>query len=462
MSCGCETKCFTITWKIENFSTFSSAEHDDDITSPVWKTETTEDYAWWRFLLFPSRLDLKFALIGFKREMKEKVCKYEMSVLTSSGEVKLRQELCDDRYCCSYKIEKNKIFGETSDSFLLDGTLTLYCRIWLQKLKPGLCFLRTALHEVNVSWIIEGVNLNPGSIKRSLHEQEKMLLTTCLYKYTTKYKAFTSTHKVRIELLPYYGKWSTFISCHLHNDIAEVISRYYFYPAVGWEWDIRIDPEECPDGNLRLEFKCLIAVDEEHPTPPDAAVGSSSSLSRDLLQLYRKKTFSDLTLNTDEDTSLSAHKNILAARSGVFEAMFERDQTVEGRSGVVDIDDVDSETMDRLLVYLYSDSLEKELRWEQASALYYAADKYAVLPLKQECAQVLMVAMTAANVCDVLVLADRHSDEQLMSCAVDFLRYNQEVFSSPAWENLEKSNSINHLRLTTKVLRQILLQKDKK
>ncbi|KAG8183886.1 hypothetical protein JTE90_009942 [Oedothorax gibbosus] len=458
MSFGCETKCFTITWKIENFSTFSSENRS--IRSPVWKTEMTEVSAWWRFLLKPTNLDLGFALIGFKREMKEKDYKYEMSVLTSSGEIKLRQKLCDDlnRYCCFYKIEKNKIFGETSDSFLLQGALTLCCRIWQQKLKPGLCFLRTALHEVNFSWIIEGFSLDSDSIKRSLHEQEKFLLDTILYKYTTE----EGTHQVRIELLPDYGKWSTFISCKIDDDIAEVISRKFVYPAVGWEWDIRIDPEECPDGHLRLEFKCLIAVDEEHPTPPDAAVGSSSSLSRDLLQLYRKKTFSDVIVNTDEDTSLSAHKNILAARSRVFEAMFERDQTVEGRSGAVAIDDVDSETMDRLLVYLYSDSLEKELRWEQASALYYAADKYAVLPLKQECAQVLMVAMTAANVCDVLVLADRHSDEQLMSCAVDFMRYHQEVFSSSAWENLEKSKSINDLRLTTKVFRQVFLQKDMK
>ncbi|KAG8183882.1 hypothetical protein JTE90_009938 [Oedothorax gibbosus] len=370
--------------------------------------------------------------------------KYEMSLLTSSGEIKLGQELCDDlnRYCCFYKIEKNKIFGETSDSFLLQGALTLCCRIWQQKLKPGLCFLRTALHEVNFSWIIEGFSLDSDSIKRSLHEQEKFLLDTILYKYTTE----EGTHRVRIELLPYYGKWSTFIRCHIDigDESGNVISSNCTRPVVSWNWDVAIHSEECPDGHLRLEFKSLIAV--EHPTPPDAAVGSSSTLSRDLLQLYRKKTFSDVTLNTDEDTSLSAHKNILAARSCVFEAMFEKDQTVEGRSGVVDIDDVDSETMDRLLVYLYSDSLEVELWWEQASALYYAADKYAILPLKQECAQVLMVAMTADNVCDVLVLADRHADEPLMSCAVDFLRYNQEVFSSPAWENLEKSNSINHLR----------------
>ncbi|KAG8176917.1 hypothetical protein JTE90_018700 [Oedothorax gibbosus] len=352
-----------------------------------------------------------------------------------------------------------KVFEEwksKAESTLLS---LLYCprvamRIWLQKLKPGRCFLRTALHEVNFSWVIEGFSPDPDSIKRSLLEQENFLLTKILHKYTTE----KSTHRVRIELHPDYGTRSTFISCHIDigDDIGEVISSNYVFPVVGWEWDVAIDPEECPDGHLRLEFKSLVAV--EHPTPPDAALGSSSTLSRDLLQLYRKKTFSDVTLNTDEATSLSAHKNILAARSRVFEAMLERDQTIEGRSGVVAIDDVDSETMDRLLVYLYSDSLEKELRWEQASALYYAADKYAILPLRRECAQVLIVAMTPDNVCDVLVLGDRHSDEPLMSCAVDFVRYNQEVLSSPVWENLEKCNA----SLTTKVLRQIFLQKVKK
>ncbi|KAG8170943.1 hypothetical protein JTE90_006937 [Oedothorax gibbosus] len=459
MSCGCETKCFTITWKIENLSTFSSAK--ESLISPVWKTETTKDYAWWRFLLNPTSLDPEFALTSFEREMKEKDYKYEMSVLTSSGEIKLRteieNEICNDRnrYCCSSKIEKNKIFGETSDSFLLQDTLTLCCRIWLQNLKPGRCFLRTALHDVNFSWVIEGFSLNSDSIKRSLHQQEKILLTTFLYKNTTK----ASTHRVRIELLPDCEKWSTFNSCHIYisDGSGQVISSKYIFPAVGWEWDVVIHPEECRKGNLHLEFKSLVAVDVVHTKPLDpVGLGSSNTLSRDLLLLYKKKAFCDVTLNT-EDTSLSAHKNILSTRSRVFEAMFERDQTVEGRSGVVEIDDVDSETMDRLLVYLYSDSLE-DLRWEQASVLYYAADKYAVIPLKRECSQVLMVGLTADNVCDALVLADRHSDEQLMSCAVDFVRYNEEVTYSPTWENFEKSNA----RLTIKVLRQIIQQKVKK
>ncbi|KAG8193870.1 hypothetical protein JTE90_011430 [Oedothorax gibbosus] len=199
-----------------------------------------------------------------------------------------------------------------------------------------------------------------------------------------------------------------------------------------------------------------------HPTSSAIAkIGGSSEavndpLRIDLLHLYRDGILSDATINT-EGKSFSAHRSILAARSPVFRAMFEKDEMSEGRSGVVDIDDVDSETVDRMLVFLYGDSLQG-LQWGEAASLYYVADKYAIQPLKQKCADILKTGLTVDNVCDALVLADTHSDEQLMKSVVDFIYDHQEVVSSPKFEQLEDIKP----RLTSKVTKELFLKIGKK
>ncbi|KAG8186994.1 hypothetical protein JTE90_005766 [Oedothorax gibbosus] len=181
----------------------------------------------------------------------------------------------------------------------------------------------------------------------------------------------------------------------------------------------------------RQELSASSQVVRETPLNPNSPTNNakqknvSGALGDDLLLLYRGSALSDATLNT-EGKSFSAHRSILAARSPVFRAMFEKDETSEVQSGVVDIDDVDSETVDRMLVYLYGDSVG-DLEWKEASTLYYAADKYEILPLREKCADFLKACLAADNACDLLVLADRHSDQELMTCVVDFILGHEEV-----------------------------------
>ncbi|GIY79265.1 hypothetical protein CEXT_711741 [Caerostris extrusa] len=55
----------------------------------------------------------------------------------------------------------------------------------------------------------------------------------------------------------------------------------------------------------------------------------------------------------------------------------------------VEIPDVDADTMRRMLQYVYTDTLE-ELKWESASMLYAAADKYELLALKDHCSTIIL------------------------------------------------------------------------
>lgn len=470
-----ETGCFTFTWKIENFSVYLS-EENRTLGSPVFKTEAN-GITWWKLDMVLDNANgdefVKFVLRRIKGEPKNDRCK--LSLFAICGEVPLNRVSSVTqpefiRFSAEYSFKRSAIFGETRHLFLPQDTLTVRCKIWQGMMKPGQRVFRTVLHRANFLWNIERFNSAQFNTS-SLYQQDSLQFAMKLS------KSGSGTHKVLVDGLQTKDGWPSFVSCRLSilGGNGYVISHNDHFPTVSKVWDIEICAESITNNTLYLQLESTVAVEmaslEQPQLPSDPAsiedinassqssetsLESSSTLSEDLLILYKDRTFSDATLRT-EDQSFAAHKSILCARSQVFRAMFESDQTTEGLSGVVNIKDLDSETLERMLVFLYSDSLE-DLQWEEASALYYAADKYAIHPLKSRCLAVLKAGLAVSNACDAVMLADQHEDEQLMRCAMDFVRDHDEVISSAEWESLEDSNP----RLTTKLIREMYLKKGKK
>ncbi|CAL1272887.1 unnamed protein product [Larinioides sclopetarius] len=108
--------------------------------------------------------------------------------------------------------------------------------------------------------------------------------------------------------------------------------------------------------------------------PESRCVSRNSTIKADLKSLYREQNLCDVTLKT-ANKIFKVHKAILACRSPVFKAMFEHDM-VENNSGIVNISDVDSKTLEHLLFFMYADQLEDEVDSKTAIQLYCAADKY--------------------------------------------------------------------------------------
>jgi len=156
-------------------------------------------------------------------------------------------------------------------------------------------------------------------------------------------------------------------------------------------------------------------------------------LSEDLGQLFDRSSFSDVTLCVGGREFL-AHKAILAARSPVFNAMFEHQMT-ESKQNRVDIQDVDHEVMREMLKFTYTGkapNLDK-----MADDLLAAADKYALERLKVMCEEALCSNLTIENVCDILVLADLHSAEQLKTHAIDFINsHATDVMETTGWRSM--------------------------
>ncbi|GIY73972.1 TD and POZ domain-containing protein 1 [Caerostris darwini] len=176
----------------------------------------------------------------------------------------------------------------------------------------------------------------------------------------------------------------------------------------------------------------------------------SSSLQDALISMYDDSILSDMELRTSTKT-FRVHKNILSARSPVFSAMFQADMK-ENAMKYVDITDLDDDTLDKMLIYIYNGIFEVH-HWESASELYQAANKYQILILKQLCSEFLASWICATNACEILMLADTHDDEELKKCAQTYILSEKEMMCSDNWkkfmnDNLQLAAEIMYLKCT--------------
>ncbi|XP_031225072.1 speckle-type POZ protein-like isoform X6 [Mastomys coucha] len=158
-------------------------------------------------------------------------------------------------------------------------------------------------------------------------------------------------------------------------------------------------------------------------------------LAEDLGNLWENTRFTDCCFFV-RGKEFKAHKSVLAARSPVFNAMFEHEMEectklipswsasllVDEASLLVnrvEINDLDPEVFKEMMRFVYTGkapNLDK-----MADNLLAAADKYALERLKVMCEEALCSNLSVENVADTLVLADLHSAEQLKAQAIDFI-----------------------------------------
>ena len=106
----------------------------------------------------------------------------------------------------------------------------------------------------------------------------------------------------------------------------------------------------------------------------------------------------------------------------------------ETRRGEVVIKDLDSDTVGKMLAYVYTGKVE-EIE-AKAAELLAAAEKYILPELKMMSEEALCRTMKIDNVLDMLVLADLHKDSNVKSVAMKFMLENALV--SQDAENLKK------------------------
>ncbi|UYV69892.1 SPOPL [Cordylochernes scorpioides] len=145
-----------------------------------------------------------------------------------------------------------------------------------------------------------------------------------------------------------------------------------------------------------------------------------SRWSEEVGSLLESPKFSDVVLKAGGCT-VQAHKNILAARSPVFAAMFEHEMK-ENRENLVEIEDMEPEVLEEMVRFIYTEQSPK--LDSMAERLLPAADKYGLERLMVMCLEFLVSHLTKVNAANVLVLADKLSNNKLKKCAIDFIIAN--------------------------------------
>lgn len=169
-------------------------------------------------------------------------------------------------------------------------------------------------------------------------------------------------------------------------------------------------------------------------TAADDSAPSLDGLSKDLGRLLDQDSSSatDVEFHCADDV-IKAHKLVVCARSPVLASMLRSDM-VEGRTGVATIEDMDAGVFRQFMKYLYCGKLD-ETTVDVEMSLYEAGSRFEVKSLTTHCARRLVRSLTVENSCEVLVLADAHSDEEFAEATLIFMVNRQVPQEFEGWED---------------------------
>ncbi|KFM62823.1 Speckle-type POZ protein-like protein, partial [Stegodyphus mimosarum] len=141
-------------------------------------------------------------------------------------------------------------------------------------------------------------------------------------------------------------------------------------------------------------------------------------LKEHLKVLLQDDNFNSITISVDGEDFL-VHQHILSFHSPVFAAMLHH-KMQECIQKCITIEDIPAHIVGEMLMYMYTGSLSK-LQLEMVMNLFVAADKYAIINLKNHCSKYLASHLTQEDVLNILVLANKHADEELKYACISFL-----------------------------------------
>ncbi|GBM77697.1 Speckle-type POZ protein B [Araneus ventricosus] len=478
----CKRKCFTFIWKLENAS-YCWQSDTECIESPSFTVDEIHETNW-KLKLYPSFQNK----IGFflERQADDKgtvAIGCELAFLSSDDTalhaLKIKnEEIGKKGYCGSNRFASwSEVFSEKISVFLPKDTLTVRCRMWKsvdEMSKDVQCFARTriSVEKRSFLWNIENFSSLKSYGKKTYemksHENGKNFMSLELF--LTGGRLCDET--VRFKMIPNYEniKKSTFqlsVVDASKNTVKFFQDEFcYRDPCGSKDFTLFCTKSELlekksiylPNDVLSLWCECAFSfgiiqqeIEKVDSDCIDIAKKKSDNrtsdkenelsvpiLINDFKSMLNNSIHYDVKLKTSSHV-FSAHKCILSVRSPVFEAMFSNDMK-EKINDCVDIEDLNDDTVLRLLRYIYSADVE-ELEWVSATQLYEAADKYEVLSLKRICSSYLRNNLCPGNACEALVLADLHQDEDLKGFVQDFiLRNGKDIINSEEWEQLMETN----------------------
>ncbi|KAF8771301.1 TD and POZ domain-containing protein 5 [Argiope bruennichi] len=448
---------FILEWKIKNFN-YCWQKKGDYLRSPSFVSDALEGTKW-NLVLFPrGRTDGNYISLNLRRDLNCNGPNIRISIEIELSSVSWVTFKSDHTMRSSATFSKGSGFGFprfqkrkdifmlNKDIFLPEDTLIICCKMWRSDSKSPMIERYLATTHITVGrmkflWTIEKFSdLQPD-------EENTFCVTSASDEKIIMFYVLTMTggqifdEILQIKLTsPLPNRYMTLL--FTKEALLEKKSHYLPNDVLTLQCECAYSTENSSEEIEKIYPGC---VDVITPTltsslySGDNCSESFAALKENLQHLYNDGFLSDVNLNTNSGT-FPAHKIILSARSPVFKAMFTNNMK-EKSSKIVDIKDLDDDTVHRMLLYIYTAKVE-DLCWESAFQLYMAADKYEILSLKTKCSAHLATNLTPNNACDVLILSDLHQDEKLKSAVQNYILKNDKVIiNSEKWERLMETNS---------------------
>ncbi|GFX41324.1 TD and POZ domain-containing protein 5 [Trichonephila clavipes] len=480
-----ENKCFTITWKIENFN-YSWQTNGECISSPVFIVDSKAESKW-KLNLFPKGKEKDFISFYLLRENDDREDEnfdsvlFQLSFLASDNSVLTSRNITKNSFVKSKSwgypkfVKRDEVLKIRRKDYLPGNVLTVQCKMWSNNevINNGHCFARTRIGVERRSFVW---NIRQFS---SFQESICEIPSTSAVKSIIKLKFFPSNGQnsetfIRVKFCDPDLKLKM-LTFRIHlvdssenrveclNDEIECDASFdatSFTLTFSKEELMKNKNRYLPSEVLKLDCECTFLtgivleeiqnitfgcpplIQEGRLTTDDLKsknmlLDSSKALKENLESLYEENLLCDTKLRT-KTGSFPAHKVILSARSPVFKKMFITDMK-EKSTGCVDIEDLDDDTVERMLLYIYT-SMFQDLQLNSACNLYVAADKYEILSLKSECSSFLKDNLSPDNACDILTLAGNHYDKELKSAVQEYILNHKDIFYTNEWKIFMKMN----------------------
>ncbi|XP_014235423.1 speckle-type POZ protein-like [Trichogramma pretiosum] len=188
-----------------------------------------------------------------------------------------------------------------------------------------------------------------------------------------------------------------------------------------------------------VTIQCELEIFKDYESSIDSEICYSKEQIIDkvnLDSLFLSEEFSDVKIITPDANDIPAHKNILAAASPVFRAMFTHDM-LENKNSSVKITDTTKNIVTEMLRYIYMGEI-KNMNKDNTLELLEMADKYQIDNLKIKCGKILCANLSIENAIDTLVTAHKYTLKNVEDEAIKFIATRTELLL-----NFQKMKKIN-------------------
>lgn len=165
------------------------------------------------------------------------------------------------------------------------------------------------------------------------------------------------------------------------------------------------------------------------------------TMSQSLINLFESGQFSDVIFVVN-GVKIPGHRNILAARSEYFNAMFGK-SFKESKIKTINISDANPEIFKAMLKFLQTDIFPGHFDLESLESLFTLADRYGIEELMNRCERDLISIIELENYGHILQLSETFSRENLKECVILFIKNNYKaVIQGEQWQNFKQTHPV--------------------